>query len=254
MGDIEELNNEINQALDALESNLQTISKKDYSQRPKVIKRCENQAADIATRIESYELEILYLDKSKAAPYKESLKQIQERLGKVREELEFKKKERETEGTLIGEIMKRRGPDEGLSGNEMIQIGNALQKKGTESLQRTLEKVNASNQIADEIALELHRQLEQIENSTKTVADTRSDVKKANEYIRYFAKELYTDKFIMCLMILCLIAILVIIVLKIVNGNSSDSSSNDTLPNSAISQYLRPSGDSSNAHISSIEQ
>lgn len=116
MGDIEELNTEISQALDALENNIQTISKKDYSQRPKLIKRCETQSADIATRIESYELEILYLDKTKAAPYKESLKQIQERLGRVKEELEFKKRERETEGTLIGEIMKRKGPDEGLSG------------------------------------------------------------------------------------------------------------------------------------------
>lgn len=122
----------------------------------------------------------------------------------------------------------------------MIQIGNAIQKKGTESLMRTLEKVNASNQIADEIALELHKQLEQIENSTKTVTDTRSEVKKANEYLRYFAKELYADKFIMCLMILCMIAILVIIVLKFVNGSSD--SNNDTLPNSGVTGYNTGTG------------
>ena len=133
----------------------------------------------------------------------------------------------------------------------MIQIGNALQKKGTESLMRTLEKVNASNQIADEISLELHKQLEQIENSTKTVTDTRSDVKKANEYIRYFAKELYTDKFIMLLMILCLIAILVIIILKIVNGDSDTPT--DTLPNSGVSGY-NVGSDTGDDNVTTIEQ
>jgi len=177
----------------------------------------------------------LYLDKTKAAPYKESLKQIQERVAKIKEDLEFKKKERETEGTLVGELMKRRGPDEGLSSTEMIQIGEAIQQKGIDSLNRTLAKVNASNQIADDITLELHRQLEQIENTVKTVADTRSNIKKANEYIRYFAKELYTDKFIMCLMTLCLLAVLVIIVLKVVKGGGSAAAATaSVLPNSSL--------------------
>jgi len=124
-------------------------------------------------------------------------------------------------------MMKKRGPDEMGSGQELIQIGDVLQQKGTESLERTLAKVQQTIAIADDITLELHRQLEQLDNTTKVVKDTRSDIKKANEYIRYFAKQLYTDKFIMCLIILCMIACLAIIVLK-VGGVITAGSDDDT--------------------------
>ncbi len=116
MSHLDELKDGIIEALDSLEASIRNINKKEYSQRPKLIRRCESQAADIATKIESFDLEILYEDKAKAAPYKEALKQIQVRLTKVKGDLEFKKKERETEGTLLGEIMKKKEKEEGGSG------------------------------------------------------------------------------------------------------------------------------------------
>ncbi len=120
MGDIVELKEGIIKALDTLESSIQSINKKEYSQRPKLIRRCENQAADIATKIESFDLEILYLDKKQADPYKVALKQIQTRLAKVKTDLEFKKKERESEGTLEGELMKKKALEEDGSGKKGI--------------------------------------------------------------------------------------------------------------------------------------
>jgi len=113
MSHLDELKEGITKALDNLESSIQNINKKEYSQRPKLIKRCEIQANDIDTKIESFDLEILYEDKARAAPYKEALKQIKDRLSKVRGHLDFKKKERETEGTLLGEIMKKKENDDG---------------------------------------------------------------------------------------------------------------------------------------------
>ena len=109
---IDELNTEIIKELESVENNIINLNKKDYSQRPKLIRRCEDQIASIATKIQSYDLEILYLDKVKAGPYNENFKKIQERTKKVTEDLDFKKKEREAEGTLLGEIMKKRGPED----------------------------------------------------------------------------------------------------------------------------------------------
>jgi len=227
MGDVEELKVGIIKALDTLEVSIQSINKKEYSQRPKLIRRCENQAADIETKIQSFDLEILYLDNKKLSdPYKAALKEIQARLAKVKIDLEFKKKERESEGTLEGELMKKKaleGDDAG--GNVMIQIGDKIQQKGMESLQRTLALVKASNQIADEISLELFRQLEQLENTTAAVKDTKSEVNKANQYIKYFAKEMYTDKIIMGLILLCILAVVSIIVLKLTGGKSGTTDS-----------------------------
>lgn len=95
-------------------------------------------------------------------------------------------------------------------------------------MERTLAKVHATIEIADEITLELHRQLEQLDSTTKMVKDTQSDIKKANEYIRYFAKELYTDKLIMCLIILCMLAVIAIIVLKITGVTGGSTSEEET--------------------------
>jgi len=82
-------------------------------------------------------------------------------------------------------------------------------------LNRTLAKVKATHAVADEITLELHKQLEKLEKTSVAINDTRTNVKKANEYISYFAKQLMTDKIIMGLVILCVIAIIAILVLRV---------------------------------------
>jgi len=117
MSHLDELKEGIIQALDNLENSVKNINKKEYSQRPKIIRRCEGQLVDIKTKIESFDLEILYEDKARAVPYKEALKQIQSRHKKIEDLIEFKKKERETEGTLLGEIMKKKENDESGGNN-----------------------------------------------------------------------------------------------------------------------------------------
>ncbi len=76
MGDIDDYETDLNDLLETLQQSIDSIVKKDPSQKNKIITKCQGQCSDIATRIESFELEILYLDKVKAAPYKEKLKNI----------------------------------------------------------------------------------------------------------------------------------------------------------------------------------
>jgi len=101
MGDIDDYDKDINDALDALENNIENITKKEFSQRGKIISKCAGQCSDIATRIESYELEILYQDRVKAIPYKESLRKIQARFAKLQKELENKKNDSASQNTLM---------------------------------------------------------------------------------------------------------------------------------------------------------
>jgi hypothetical protein len=74
--------------------------------------------------------------------------------------------------------------------------------------------VNQSNSLADDINTELLRQIEQLGKAQNNLKDTKSDLARANEYIKYFAKQLITDKFITCMIFLCVIALVGIIVVK----------------------------------------
>ena len=112
MSCFDEFKEGITKALDNLELSIQYLNKKEYSQIPELIIRCEIQVNDIDTKIKSFDLKNLYEDKARAAPYKEALNQIKERLIKVRDHLDFKKKEHETEGTLLDKTMKTK-KDEG---------------------------------------------------------------------------------------------------------------------------------------------
>jgi len=112
MSRLAEFKEGITKALDNLELNVQYLNKKEYSQIPELIIRCEIQANDIDTKIKSFDLKNLYENEARKAPYKEALNQIKERLIKVRGHLDFKKKEHETERTLLDKIMKTK-EDEG---------------------------------------------------------------------------------------------------------------------------------------------
>lgn len=50
------------------------------------------------------------------------------------------------------------------------------------------------------------------------VKDTRSEIKRAQKHIKYFAKSLYTDKFMICMMVVIVIALMVVIILGIVKN------------------------------------
>ena len=54
------------------------------------------------------------------------------------------------------------------------------------------------------------------------VKDTRSELNRANKHIKYFARALYTDKFMIFMMVLIVIALLIVIILGIVKNKDDN--------------------------------
>ena len=87
--------------------------------------------------------------------------------------------------------------------------------KGKDALHRIKKNIISADNKADNVILALHEQDEQIGRTKEKTKDVQSNLKKSRSYLRYFARQVYTDKILMCLIFLCLIAIAAIIVLRI---------------------------------------
>ena len=92
-----------------------------------------------------------------------------------------------------------------------------------DALRNIMINIHGANDKADDINLKLAEQEETILRAKEKAQDVQSQVKKAQAYLRYFARQVYTDKILMCLIFLSMIAIVVIIILKIVKKNKATS-------------------------------
>ena len=97
---------------------------------------------------------------------------------------------------------------------ELIELGDRTQAQGNQALDNIIQVVEQGNQLADQINLELDKQIEQLDRMEQTVKDTQSILKRANNLIRYFARQIYTDKIIMGMICLIILAILVLVILS----------------------------------------
>ena len=79
-----------------------------------------------------------------------------------------------------------------------------------------IARVEEGNQLAGEINLELDKQIEQLDRMEQTLKDTQSVLKRAQVLIRYFFRQIYTDKIIMALICCILLAIIIIVILSAV--------------------------------------
>jgi SNARE protein len=216
MADIDDFDKDINEQLDVIERDLEGLEKKEPSQRLKLIGKCEQKVQSTQMAIESYELEIHSLSKVQAVPYKDSLQKITERMKKIKKIIDSRKDESSSKNTLFA----NKNSDDMDANATLIEMGNKIQEKSMDSLQNTLNMVNQANATADEINLELDKQIKQITHITEDVKETQVIIKRANEYLKYFARQVYTDKLLMCLIFLIAIAILVIIGYKIFGGST----------------------------------
>jgi SNARE protein len=99
---------------------------------------------------------------------------------------------------------------------ELIQLGKETQKQGMDALDRIEKDINEMDQIGVEVQLELNKQIEQLDRIYDTVKDTETTLKRAQKYVRYFARQVYTDRCLMAMIVLIVIAIVVIIILSAV--------------------------------------
>ena len=97
---------------------------------------------------------------------------------------------------------------------ELIELGDKTQAQGNQALDNIIGVVEQGNRLADDINLELDKQIEQLDRMEQTVKDTQSILKRANKMIRYFARQIYTDKIIMGLICCIVLAIVVIVIVS----------------------------------------
>lgn len=97
---------------------------------------------------------------------------------------------------------------------ELIELADKTQAQGNQALDNMIGVIEKGNQLADEINLELDKQIEQLDRMEQTVKDTQSILKRANILIRYFARQIYTDKIIMGLICCVILAVIVIIIVS----------------------------------------
>jgi SNARE protein len=219
MSDLGYLEKEINQLIDTCIKELKDPKKKDPSQKLKLINRSQTKMQEIKTKIEDFELGILGLDKKAQIPHGETLKKLQKRFRELKSEINAKKNEVKPdakEGTLGEGLLKKNFED--MQDVELIKIGDETQQKGKQAVGRILQDLNAANERADAANLELARQDEVIAEATAKAKDVQSQTKLAMQQVKYFAKQVYTDKILMCLIFLCAAACIAIIVLKVKSG------------------------------------
>lgn len=89
-----------------------------------------------------------------------------------------------------------------------------MQAQGNQALDNIIGVVEQGNRLADEINLELDKQIEQLDRMENTVKETQSVLKRANNLIRYFARQVYTDKIIMGLICCIILAIVIIVIVS----------------------------------------
>lgn len=225
MADISTFEKEAIQFMDACSNDLKKLKKKDApSQRIKQISIVQNKIAEIKIKIESYELEILQLDRLAQAGYKESLKNVQSRFKELKNELAAKKAENTAEdpknqNPLTEGLLSKKFGD--MDDVELVKIGEEYQAKQKDAAGRILANIENANDKADAINLELQKQGEGIQKATEKARDVQSQTAIAVRYVKYFAKTIYTDKILMCLIFLCTAAVIAIVVIKVTKKSST---------------------------------
>lgn len=225
MADLNEYEADINEQLTSIEKEIEGLKKKEPSQRARLIDKCEAKARNTQMSIDSYQLEILYLGKVAAATaHNNTLRLIKERMKGVKSTVSAIKNEYAVKNTFL----EGKGAEERESNVELAELGKKIQEKSQQSLEKTLRMINESEIIAGDISSNLAEQEAKLKGITDDVKENQVVIKRAKAYLQYFAKQIYTDKFLMSLIFLIVLAIVGIIGYKLF-GNSSDSQTGDNV-------------------------
>lgn len=103
MTDLEDFEPQITNSLDRLEKLIKQVDKKDYSEKQANLRKCDTLKRTIKDLIESYELEVDNLDKDKQYGYSDSLREMNKKFDRLKQDLEFKKAEGSNQNQLFGD-------------------------------------------------------------------------------------------------------------------------------------------------------
>ncbi|CAD8181389.1 unnamed protein product [Paramecium octaurelia] len=215
MNNLDERDCILNEDLEKLQKAINSLSKKEYNQKQDAIKNCEAQVKKISVYIESYEIEIENLDKAQITMYNDKLGSIKQRFLRLKSELKFTKNEAQKQENLFkGRSDQQPQSLEFMKTQQVIEMGDQLQKDAQKIITDTNLIVQLGNDLADQTKISLDQQIAQLDSMYDKVQETQSVLKRSADKIKYFAKQVYTDKFLICLIALIFIAIIVLIVLS----------------------------------------
>ncbi|EAS04326.2 vesicle transport V-SNARE protein amine-terminal protein (macronuclear) [Tetrahymena thermophila SB210] len=221
MSSIEEQDENIESQFVELEKLIEKINNVEGQQRQNRIKNCELKLRNISTDLETFDFEISNLDRHEEDKYRVKHEKYIKKLKLLKNEFELKKNEgNEAAEKLFGDRKQKYQEDlekvdiKKMDQDQMIQYANDVQMDGEKRL-REIEGVLVEDiEIANQITIELDRQIDKLDSINQNVMDTQSMLKRTGKLITYFAKQVSTDKILMCLLCTIVVVIVVLIILS----------------------------------------
>lgn len=200
-----------------------------------------NKAADLVKKIgkvyHQYKYELRMLEGSEQTIYEKKAQEHQSAIQKLKSQLTAKRAEAPTAGAgggaggaggaAGGFERKNDGKDEARASTQRIA---KTQDNTIESLKRTANLVDESENIGNEAATTLKKQGDQMRENLEKLDVIEGQVDKAKAELNAFIRRMMTDKIILCFAVLIVIAIIVVVVLKITGGKDDNTNAGTPAP------------------------
>lgn len=140
--------------------------------------------------------------------------------------LDFTKELKEIEGEIKEFLIRNTDKEDKPQGlrepkrkgnkQELLQLGDKYQKDGLERLTGMNKELNDGHQMVVDGNVELERQNEKLMQADEHLLDMGTALKRSQEYVKYFSKSLYEDKFVRIMTILIMLAFVTIVIIAFI--------------------------------------
>jgi hypothetical protein len=115
--------------------------------------------------------------------------------------------------------------------DDMLRETTAIQKRTTDSLQRTLARANESRAVANETAAALADQDDTLHRIEGGVKEVQTELARANEQLDGIFRRMASDKVLCCMLVIFLIVLVATIVVVAVSHKGGSTPTTTTTPN-----------------------
>jgi hypothetical protein len=200
---------------------------KDYAANPsKIKKQIKSDFDSLNATIDTYRLD--YVDGGKNAKAAKRL-------------LDYEKAYKEMEGQIKEFMIKNNSEEDKPKGlkerkkqgtkQEVISIGDKYQDDMLKRLGGIQKDANNAQLMTVDANVELERQEEQMLKAAENVLDMKSSLKRAQEYLAYFSKEFYQDKFVRIMTLLILLTFVTIVIIAFFKKKSTATTTTTSTTN-----------------------
>ncbi|KRX01641.1 hypothetical protein PPERSA_03725 [Pseudocohnilembus persalinus] len=231
MGDFEEFERNIVSSFEKTQRELGLLGKKDPTAKKNTLDKIKKWLDTNDALIESFKIEIDLSEPQEQGKHIQTYNNMKQRAEKLKKDYQAQLNKGTGNQQQLFEnnnYAKNVDPNQ-MTAAEMIQVGDQTQEKTDLALNNIIMNVNRMEDVADGVIIELDKQIEQLDRMYDTVKDTQSELKRTKRYLKYFAKNMYTDKLIMCLIFLVIAAIIALAVLTAMGYGDDKTSESDTI-------------------------